>query len=200
MRKSISILSLFILAGCQQETNNFDIKNIGKNTYIINQKTGDLSIISKGKVISLPSYSLPTSNKLSLSASLKDKLKFKVDTKFIVDRIHYKLKIEAFSSNKLDDQGKYIKKTEDFERFTKEIKNNKYDVITIKLSDDDGFTLIEKDIKLAYNYIRISDSDGKVSGFQYEGDFKVNPLLLASATSLTYTYRMSSLNKEPEET
>lgn len=198
MKKTISLLSLFILAGCQQEANNFDIKNVGNSTYLINQKTGELSIVDKGQVISLQSYKLPKSNKLSLSGTFNNKLQFEVETKFIVDRIYYKLTLEGFSERELDEQGKYIEKVEDFEWFTKEIKNNKYDYITIQLSDDDGFTLEEKNIKLADNYIGISGENGKVSGFHYEGDFKVNPLLLATATSLTYIYSMSSLSNAPE--
>ena len=191
-------MSLLMLAGCQQESNNFDIKNVGKTTYLINQKTGDLSVVDKGKVISLQTYKLPKSNKLSLSGSFKNKLQFEAETKFIVDRIYYKLTLKGFSSQELNDQGKYVETREDFEWFAKEVKNNKYDSITIQLSDSDGFTLEEKDIILADNYVQFSGSNGKTSGFQYEGKFTVNPLLLAEATSLTYTYRINSLKKAPE--
>jgi hypothetical protein len=198
MKKTISILSLFVLAGCQYETNDYDIKNVGESTYLINQKTGDLSIVDKGKVISLKTYKLPKNNKLSLSGSFKGKLQFEVKTKFIVDRIYYKLTLKGFSSSEINEQGQYIEKTEDFGWFTKEIKNNKYDRITIQLSDVDGFTLKENVINLADDYVQFSDENGEVTGFQYEGDFSVNPLLLAGATSLNYTYRISSLKKAPE--
>ena len=91
-----------------------------------------------------------------------------------------------------------LKKKEDFEWFANEIKNNEYDAITVQLSDIDGFTLVEKEIFLSKNYIRFSDGEGKVSGFQYEGSFIVNPLLISEVTSLSYTYRINSLEKAPE--
>ena len=198
MKKTLLILSLVILSGCQQEANNFDIKNVGNNTYLINQKSGDLSVVDNGKLINLQKYKLPKQNKHTLSGSFKDKLKFKVDTKFIVDRIYYRLTLEGYVSTELNEQGQYVEKKEDFEWFANEIKNNEYDAITIQLSDIDGFTLVEKEIFLSKNYIRFSDGEGKVSGFQYEGSFIVNPLLISEVTSLSYTYRINSLEKAPE--
>lgn len=200
MKKTLSFLSLIILSGCQPDPapNNYDIKQVGKSTYLINQKTGDLSVVEQGKVINLKEFKLPKKNKLSLSGSFKKKLKFEVDTKFIVDRMYYRLILDGYVSSKMNEQGEYVEVTEDFEWFANEIENHGSDRITIQLSDVDGFTLEEKEIYLSKNFIRYRDADGKIDGFLYEGSFSVNPLRISEVNSLYYTYRMNSLNKAPK--
>jgi len=198
MRILVTILSLLVLAGCQQESNTYDIKNVGKKTYLINQMTGDLSVVEKGKVISLQTYKLPKNKKLSLYGNFNNKIQFNVATKFIIDRIYYRLNLEGFTSREMNDRGTYVNKTVEFDWFIKEILNNKFDTFTIQLSDSDGFLMGDKDVNLASGFIRTLGSDGKIQGLQYEGNFKVNPLQIAEVTALNYTYIMNSLKKAPK--
>ncbi|MAD74120.1 MAG: hypothetical protein CML20_04860 [Rheinheimera sp.] len=198
MKKTISILSLIVLSGCQQENSSFDVKEVGNATYLINKKSGELSVVENGNVIALQEYKLPEKNKLSLSGDFDEKIHFELKTKFIFDRIYYKLILKGYSSKELNDQGLYIDKIEDFNWFVNEIKNNEYDQISIQLTDSDGFTLKEEEIYLAKNYVRFSDKEHGITGFQYEGSFFINPLILNDVTSLRYTYMINSLKKAPE--
>ena len=98
MKKLVWLGIALALAGCQPESNSniYDVKEVSNRTYLINQETGKLSLVSNGKVIELPTYKIPEGKMLKVSGSFSEKLQFKASVKQVEDKVYYILDLEGY--------------------------------------------------------------------------------------------------------
>lgn len=190
-----------MLAGCQIETkstNVYDIKEVNNRTYLIDQESGKLSLVSGERVIELPKYVLPSDKKLAVKGSFKNKIQFNATTKQIEDRVYFTVNLENYVQQ-IDkkDAVESIAQVDDIEWFKKALTKSKYDRINLQFLDADGFRLAEETVDLNKHYTQVVNSEGIVSGLRYDGSFKVNPIILSRTKTLSYTYKLPSLDTKP---
>ncbi|ENM5918170.1 hypothetical protein CW613_002292 [Vibrio mimicus] len=200
MKKLVWLGVALALAGCQPDSKNniYDVKEVSNRTYLINQETGKLSLVSDGKVIELPTYKMPEGKMLEVSGSFSEKLQFKASTKQVENKIYYILDLEGYETQTKDSTGKVIRNRVDFNWVKPALEKNKYDYIKLQFLDKDGFKLDEKTINLSDTYTNVVDFAGDVTGLKYEGSFSVNPLVLSNTSSLQYVYRIIALSEAPK--
>ncbi len=199
MKKFVILFALLSLTGCQNETKIYDVKKVGSQTYLINQQSGELSIVVDGKVIMMSTYQLPRDKKLTLDGSFNDLLQFNVNTKQIVDRMYYQLNLKGFNEKTESEDGSTVDNVADFSWYIEAVKKHEYDRITLQFEDTDDFALSEYSISLAKDYTQIVNAKGDVTGFRYEGSYAINPLKLANVNKLSYVYRIAALKDAPKD-
>lgn len=200
MKKLVWLGVTLALAGCHPEDSNniYDIKNVSNKTYLINKETGELSLVSQSKIIELPTYKIPEEKILKVKGEFSEKLQFEASTKKIEDKVYYRLVLEGYANTTKDSKGNFITSRVDFDWVESALKMSRFDIITLKLLDKDGFKLADRTITLNNNYSKYVDSSGDLIELHYEGSFTVNPLTWSKVSSLNYTYRMNFLSEAPK--
>lgn len=189
MKKIMAVFVIGALVGC----NDYSIQESGRNSFLLNQKTGKVSVIEDGKVIGLPEFDLGKEIKLVDSGSFSSLVDFNVKTKQVGDKILYKLYLEGYKLQVKNETGAYDTKSKDFSWYPKTIKDFEFDGITLQFKDSDGFTLIKHKVSVNINYTRVVDLDNNVTGLTFEGRFTVDPILASRVSSLGYLYQMSAV-------
>ncbi|HCG5954448.1 TPA: hypothetical protein NJ081_002903 [Vibrio parahaemolyticus] len=188
--KKIAVLFMVTgLVGC----NEYSIQESGRNTFLLNQKNGKVSIIENGKIIGLPKYDLAKEIKLTVNGSFRSLIDFNVETKQITDKVLYRLELEGHKFKVKGEEGTYTTKSRDFAWYPNVVKDYNYDGITLQFRDSDGFTLIEHKVSVNSNYTRVVDHEGNITGMSIEGQFTVDPILASRVTSLGYLYQMKAV-------
>ncbi|KAB1176194.1 hypothetical protein [Photobacterium damselae] len=189
MKINLIFVLVLGIVGCH----DYSIQKSGRFSFLLNQKTGQVSIIESDKVINLPKYDLRKEIKHSISGNFYKLVDFNIETKQIINRLLYKIELKGHKFKIKNEAGAYITKTKDFSWYPEAVKDRIYDAITLQFKDDDGFTLIEQTVLINSNSTKLVDYQDNVTGLMLEGEFAVDPILASRVTSLSYLYNMETI-------
>lgn len=194
-----AIASTLFLTGCDSELLNnepkYKLETIQGDTYLLNQDTGELSVLANGRIIKLENFSLPKNKLLSFTSDIENKLLVEIKTKLIGNQVLYAVTL----SPKVDLNSDYEPVT-DMKWFFDNIQKKEYEYnrIILSLQDADGFDLDSHAIYIKNDYTRMVDSQGNPASASYTGEFTVNPLKVESLTNVGFTYSMTILDRMPK--
>lgn len=193
-----SALALTTLSGCDSDAfksePTYKLESAGGDIFLLNQETGELSIVAKDKLVKLEYFNPPSNKLFTISSDIENKVDIDIKTKLMGGKMAYALTIKPKS-----DLGTNYEPITNLNWFVDEIKKKPYEFnrINIDLMDSDGFELISKEIYLSNGFTRMIDNEDNASSIIYNGEFSVNPLQMTHLNAISFTYSMSVLDKMP---
>lgn len=192
-----------VLGGCGLDigSKNYALSDISGNTYLMNNETGELSVIEKGFLIPLKKIDLDSSKLLEHDGLVGDKVNVLIKTKLIVNEVFYQVKLSPKKIISQDlSQGNSNVQSDNLDWFFENInkKDYTYNRVIINFHDKDGFTLDTHEVTLNEGFVRTVGEKNEALEANYTGSFSVNPYRMIKLDSISFTYSFSILENHPD--
>tara|TARA_B100000315_G_scaffold250070_1_gene282302 strand:- start:570 stop:1202 length:633 start_codon:yes stop_codon:yes gene_type:complete len=204
---TLSIFSFFFVLGCQQEGSFHEVRGdvffVDKkgNVFVLDERESSIKKI-KVETFNDPLPTLLINDKITKTKIVNwDRLNFQIDVllKYVGGTCHYRVTIKqrdkVINLQEVlpgSDEPNDIKwsDTDSYKR----IINNEGSLLTVKLVEEDNFTL--KEIRLVYNegnMITKVNSGGDYIGFEFEGSMNLSKDLFSKITDIRITTNIDPL-------
>ncbi len=192
--KIVYLLAFVFLTGCNFESQNVVIQEVGQATYLINQKNSEAFAVLGNELIKLEERKeapLKTGRLLNKSFTISSgRLEVDLKVKFMGTKAFYIMDAEPVLISK---NGETTVDKSNREWFSSQLKGsegfNRIN-ITISILDADGFSLALRTVNLRESYTNMLDYNDEVGSYKYEGSFYVDPEVMEFASSLSITYNL----------